>query len=129
MITPGSKREQLPGRELWDRAYWHMLPNFRPQRPPALGPFFPLAFPPACTARTQGEGQMKRNSLEIGDRVKLFPESLAWKGEFRLRDKIGEVTEIRDDGRITVRFPNGRLLMGRAAEGFEKFESGLKAKK
>jgi hypothetical protein len=71
---------------------------------------------------------MKRNSLEIGDRVKLFPESLAWKGEFRLRDKIGEVTEIRDDGRITVRFQNGRLLRGRDAEGFEKFEHGLRVK-
>jgi hypothetical protein len=69
---------------------------------------------------------MKRNSLEIGDRVKLFPESLAWKGEFRLRDKIGEVTEI--DGRITVRFQNGRLLRGRDADGFEKFEPGLKVK-
>ena len=126
MITPGSKREQFAGTGIVDRAYWRMLPNFRPQRPPTLGRFFPLAFPPACTARTQGEGQMKRNSLEIGDRVKLFPESLAWKGEFRLRDKIGEVTEIRDDGRITVRFQNGRLLMGRAAEGFEKFESGLR---
>ena len=69
---------------------------------------------------------MKRNSLEIGDRVKLFPESLGWKGEFRLRDKIGEVTEI--DGRITVRFQNGRFLMGRDAEAFEKFEPGLKAR-
>ena len=71
---------------------------------------------------------MKRNSLEIGDQVKLFPESLGWKGEFRLRDKIGEVTDIRDDGRITVRFHSGRLLMGRDAEGFEKFEPGLEAK-
>jgi hypothetical protein len=72
---------------------------------------------------------MKRNSLEIGDRVKLFPESLAWKGELRLRDKIGKVTEIRDDGRITVGFQNGRFLMGRDAEAFEKFEPGLMAKK
>ena len=71
---------------------------------------------------------MKRNSLEIGDRVKLIPESLAWKGEFRLRDKIGKVTEVRDDGRITIRFQNGKLLMGRYAEGFEKFEPGLSAK-
>ena len=30
--------------------------------------------------------------------------------------------------RITVRFQNGRLLRGRDAEGFEKFEPGLKAK-
>ena len=60
--------------------------------------------------------------------LKLFPESLGWKGEFRLRDKIGEVTEIRGDGRITVRFQNGWLLRGRDAEGFEKFEPGLKAK-
>ena len=84
--------------------------------------------PPPGRARVESESQMKRNSLEIGDRIKLFPESLAWKGEFRLRDKIGEVTEIRDDGRITVRFQNGRLLRGRDAEGFEKFELGLKVK-
>jgi hypothetical protein len=71
---------------------------------------------------------MKRNSLEVGDQVKLFPESLGWKGEFRLRDKIGEATDIRDAGRINVRFQNGRLLTGRDAEGFEKFEPGLEAK-
>lgn len=71
---------------------------------------------------------MKRSSLDIGDRVKLVPESLAWKGEIKLRDEMGEVTEIRDDGRITVRFQNSRLLMGRHVEGFEKFEPGLKAK-
>ena len=71
---------------------------------------------------------MKRNNLKIGDRVKLVPESLAWNGEIKLRHEIGEVTEIRDDGRITVRFQNGRLLMGRHADGFEKFEPGLRAK-
>ena len=88
----------------------------------------PQSHPAPGRARAKSESQMKRNSLEIGDRVKLFPESLGWKGEFRLRDKIGEATEIRDDGRITVRFQNGRLLMGRDAEGFERFEPGLKAK-
>ena len=71
---------------------------------------------------------MKQHGLKRGDRVKLVPESLAWKGEIKLRNEIGEVTEIRDDGRITVRFQNGRLLMGRDAEGFEKFEPGLKVK-
>jgi hypothetical protein len=77
---------------------------------------------------TESESQMKRNSLATGDRVKLIPESLAWKGEIELRNEIGEVTEVREDGRITVRFKNGRLLMGRDAEGFEKLEPGLKAK-
>ena len=71
---------------------------------------------------------MKTNSLKTGNRVKLIPELLAWKGEIALRNEIGEVTEVREDGRITVRFKNGRLLMGRDAEGFEKFEGGLNAK-
>jgi hypothetical protein len=45
-----------------------------------------------------------------------------------LRGKVGEVTERRDDGRITVRF-NGRLLMSRGSEAFERArEIGLKAK-
>jgi hypothetical protein len=70
------------------------------------------------------------NGLNVGDRVRLISESLAWQTEVTLRGKVGEVTERRDDGRITVRFDNGRLLMGRDAEAFEcAREIGLKAKK
>lgn len=73
---------------------------------------------------------MKQESqLVVGDRVKLVPESLGWKAEERLRDKIGEVVEHRDDGRVTVRFDNGQLLMGRDPKAFERVgEFGLKAK-
>jgi hypothetical protein len=39
------------------------------------------------------------------------------------------VIEQRSDGRVTVRFDNGRLLMGRDATAFERVgDSGLKAK-
>jgi hypothetical protein len=71
---------------------------------------------------------MKQNShletgLKVGDRVRLIPETLAWKAEMTLQGKIGEVIERRDDGRITIRFDNGRLLMGRDAEPFERVSS------
>ena len=67
--------------------------------------------------------------LTVGDRLRLIPESLAWRAEMTLRGKVGEVTERLDDGRITVRFENGRLLMGRDAEAFERVrETGPKAK-
>ena len=36
-----------------------------------------------------------------------------------LQGQIGEVIERRDDGRVTVRFDNGRLLMAREPESFE----------
>jgi hypothetical protein len=46
-----------------------------------------------------------------------------------LRGKIGEVIERRDDGRVSIRFDNRRLLMGRPAQQFERLvELGLKAK-
>jgi hypothetical protein len=45
-----------------------------------------------------------------------------------LSNAPGKVTEIRDDGRVTVRFQSGRLLIGRDAQAFEKFQFGLKAK-
>jgi hypothetical protein len=61
--------------------------------------------------------------LKVGDRVRLIPKTLAWKAEMTLQGKIGEVIERRDDGRVTVRFDNGRLLMGRAAEPFERVSS------
>jgi hypothetical protein len=61
--------------------------------------------------------------LKVGDRVRLIAETLAWKAEMTLQGKIGEVIERRDDGRITIRFDNGRLLMGRDAESFERVSS------
>ena len=67
--------------------------------------------------------------LKTGDRVKLIRGTLAWNAEMTLQGKRGEVVECRDDGRISVRFENGRLLMGRTAAQFERLvELGLKAK-
>jgi hypothetical protein len=69
------------------------------------------------------------DGLKVGDRVRLIPESVAWKAEITLQGKIGEVIERRDDGRITVRFDNGRLLMGRDAGSFAHVEQpGLKGR-
>ncbi len=70
------------------------------------------------------------DGLNIGDRVKLAPESATWKAETTLQGKIAKVVERRDDGRITVRYDNGRLLMGREARTFEGVVAlGLNAKK
>jgi hypothetical protein len=60
------------------------------------------------------------SDLKVGDRVRLVPETLAWKAEMMLRGKAGEVIECRDDGRVSIRFNNSRLLMGRAAQQFER---------
>ena len=73
----------------------------------------------------EGQSEMKQtsevdNGLRVGDRVRIISESLAWRAEMTLRGKVGEVTERRDDGRVTVRFGNGRLLMGRDANDFER---------
>ena len=82
----------------------------------------------------EGLAKMKQklrvdDGLKVGDRVRLIPESLTWKAEMTLQGKIGEVIERRDDGRITVRFDNGRLLMGRDAGSFAHVEQlGPKAK-
>jgi hypothetical protein len=54
----------------------------------------------------------------IGERVELIPETLAWKAEIYLRRKIGKVIDVRFDGRISIRFDNGRLLMGRTIDSF-----------
>ena len=78
---------------------------------------------------------MKQNSqlktgLKVGDRVRLIAQTLAWRAETTLRGQIGEVIERRDDGRVSIRFDNGRLLIGRDVEPFERVgELGLKAKK
>jgi hypothetical protein len=58
--------------------------------------------------------------LKAGDRVRLKAQTLAWRAEMTLQGQIGEVIERRDDGRVTIRFDNGRLLMGREAKAFER---------
>lgn len=67
---------------------------------------------------------------KVGDRVKLSAESFAHNGDMTLQNKIAEVVEVRQDGSISVRFDNGRLLMGRSVDTFDLVgEGGLKAKK
>lgn len=68
---------------------------------------------------------MKQNSLfeagfKVGDRVRLIADTLAWKAEMTLQGKVGEVVELRTDGRVSIRFENGRLLEGRSVEPFER---------
>jgi hypothetical protein len=73
---------------------------------------------------------MVERALKFGDRVKLIAETLAWRAEITLQGQIGEIIERRKDGRITIRFDNGRLLMAREPESFERVSRlGLKAKK
>jgi hypothetical protein len=73
---------------------------------------------------------MAESALKIGNRVRLTAETLAWRAEITLQGQIGEIIERREDGRITIRFDNGRLLMAREPESFELVSSlGLKAKK
>jgi hypothetical protein len=60
----------------------------------------------------------------------VIAETLAWRAEIALQGQIGEIIERREDGRITIRFDNGRLLMAREPESFELVPSlGLRAKK
>ena len=67
--------------------------------------------------------------LKVGDRVRLLAETLVWKAEKTLQGQIAEVIELRDDGRVSVRFDNGRLLLGLEAGSFERVAApGLKAK-
>ena len=68
--------------------------------------------------------------LHLGNRVKLSDAALAKNADITSRGKIGEVVEVREDGRVSVRFEGGRLLIGRSAETFVRLvELGLKAKK
>jgi hypothetical protein len=72
---------------------------------------------------------MVESALKVGDRVKLITETRAWRAEIALQGQIGEIIERREDGRITIRFDNGRLLMAREPESFELVSSlGLGAK-
>jgi hypothetical protein len=68
--------------------------------------------------------------LKVGHRVRLIPETLAWRAEKTLQGQIAKVIELRDNGRVSVRFENGRILMGRDAGSFEIVAgTGLKAKR
>ena len=76
------------------------------------------------------EKSVSETDLKVGDRVRLIPQTLAWRAEMTLQGQIGDVIELREDGRVSVRFDNGRLLLGREAGSFERVaEPGLKAKK
>jgi hypothetical protein len=69
------------------------------------------------------------SDLKKGDRVKLLPRTPAWNAETTLQGKIGEVTECREDGRVSVLFEHGRLLMGCDSGQLERLnEVGLKVK-
>ncbi len=71
---------------------------------------------------------MAESALKVGDRVGLIAETLAWRAEITLQGQIGEIIERCEDGRITIRFDNGRLLMAREPESFERVpDTGLKA--
>jgi hypothetical protein len=60
------------------------------------------------------------NELKIGDRVRLVSGTPLRKSEMGLQGQIGEVVECPQVKLVTVRFPGGRLLMGRDAELFER---------
>jgi hypothetical protein len=58
--------------------------------------------------------------FKVGDRVRLIPETLSWRAEKTLQGHIAEVMEFRENGRVSVRYDNGRLLLGRWAGSFER---------
>ena len=60
------------------------------------------------------------NDPKIGDRVRPVSEAPLRKDEMDLQGEIGEVIECSEGKRLTVRFANGRLLMGKDAKLFER---------
>ncbi len=75
------------------------------------------------------QGLKPETGLKVGDRVRLIAETLAWRAETTLQGQIAEVIELRENGRVSVRFDNGRLLMGRDPDSFERVAGlGVKAK-
>ena len=79
--------------------------------------------------KRKNQSELDNGLKVVGDRVRLIAESLAWKAEMTLQGQIGEVIERRDDGRLTIRYDNGRLLMGQEPESFERVpDIGLRAK-
>jgi hypothetical protein len=111
----------IPGTGDNDR---HRSPPGRSGQPQATPPQGAGRIPRREGGPTEGEGEMKEKSalreFEAGTRVRLIADTLAWRAEIPLQGKIGEVIELREDGRISVRFDNGRLLMGRDVKAFEK---------
>ena len=49
----------------------------------------------------------------VGDRVRLVSGTSLRKDEMDLQGQTGEVIEFSEGKRVTVRFANGRLLIGR----------------
>ena len=87
---------------------------------------------PAYRTRAEGQGKMNQKSqleagFKVGDRVRLVAETLSWRAEKTLQGQIAEVIELRENGRVSVRFDNGRLLMGRDTGSFERV-AGLEVK-
>jgi hypothetical protein len=56
----------------------------------------------------------------IGDWVRLVSEPPLRKDEMDLQGQTGEVIECCEGKRVTVRFANGRLLMRKDANLFER---------
>jgi len=52
--------------------------------------------------------------------VRLVPEAPLRNDEMDLQGKTGEIIECTEGKRVTVRFANGRLLMGRDVALFER---------
>jgi hypothetical protein len=59
--------------------------------------------------------------------VRLASETSFRKDEMDLQGQTGEVIECSEGKRVTVRFANGRLLMGRDAKLFDLSRSRLAA--
>jgi hypothetical protein len=57
---------------------------------------------------------------KIGDRVRLVSEAPLRNDEMDLQGKTGEIIECTEGKRVTVRFANGRLLMGKDVALFER---------
>ena len=66
--------------------------------------------------------------FKVGDRVRLIAETLSWRAEMTLQGEIADVIELRDDGRVSVRFDNGRRLLGRDPVSFERVKPKTKGK-
>ena len=65
--------------------------------------------------------------LKVGDNVRIVAQTLTWRAEKLLQDKIGVVTDCHQVGysnieRVNVLFRNGRTLMNRDAANFERVE-------
>jgi uncharacterized protein Veg len=66
----------------------------------------------------KSEPQTEANP-RVGDRVRLVSETSLRKDDMDLQGQIGEVIECHEGKRVTVRFANGRLIMGKDAKLFE----------